>query len=148
MIRFISCSLYLFFLLGMLAACQRQEIVGSVPSLRFVEVKPATVQANQDTLHLYLEYEDFEGDLGDESPEVRSLWLKDSRLAEADRYHVQPLAPIGANVWISGTLAVHIPRLFIMSAAETEEVVFSARIQDRAGNWSEPTQSVPIIISK
>ncbi len=129
-----------------LTACNRQPIVDSNPVLRFVQISPDTVYANEDTLTLWLEYEDAEGDLGEESPEVRTLSIKDSRLPEADYYHVQPLAPIGSTVWIKGTLAVHIPRLFLMSVAETEEAVFTARIQDRAGNWSEDTQSPPVTI--
>ncbi|MFK7924219.1 MAG: hypothetical protein AB8H47_19830 [Bacteroidia bacterium] len=129
-------------------ACDRQTIVETQPSLRFVSLSTDTVVANKDSLTIRLEYEDSEGDLGDESPELRSLSIKDSRLAEADFFHVQPLAPIGAKVWIKGTLAVHIPNLFLMSVAESEEVVFTARIQDRAGNWSEPTQSPPVHIIK
>ncbi|MEM6344263.1 MAG: hypothetical protein AAF927_10310 [Bacteroidota bacterium] len=129
-----------------LTACNRQTIVDSKPILRFVETSADTIIANEDTLILWLEYEDAEGDLGEESPEVRTLSIKDSRLPEPDYYHVQPLAPLGSMVWIKGTLAVHIPRLFLLSVAETEEAVFTARIQDRAGNWSDFTQSPPVII--
>ena len=103
-----------------------------------------------------MEYEDAEGDLGEESPEVRTLSIKDSRLPEADYYHVQPLAPIGSTVWIRGTLAVHIPRLFLMSVAESEEAVFTARIQDKFMRKSPKLEllhstplsiEVPLIIS-
>lgn len=127
-------------------ACDRQIVVETQPILEFVSLSPDTVIANEDTLTLWLKYEDSEGDLGEESPEIRTLSIKDSRLPEADFFHVQPLAPIGAKVWIKGTLAVHIPNLFLMSVAESEEAVFTARIQDRAGNWSEPTQSPPVHI--
>lgn len=129
-----------------LTACNRPTIVESKPILRFVQISLDTVHANEDTLTLWLEYEDAEGDLGEESPEVRTLSLKDSRLPNPDYYHVQPLAPIGSTVWIKGTLAVHIPRLFLMSVAQTEEVIFTARIQDRAGNWSDYTQSPAVTI--
>ncbi|MEL6654077.1 MAG: hypothetical protein AAFQ87_25055, partial [Bacteroidota bacterium] len=110
--------------LSVFTSCDRQTIVESEPKLRFVGLSPETIRANVDTLTLWLEYEDVEGDLGEESPESKPLSIKDSRLPEPDFYHVQPLAPIGATVWIRGTLAIKIPRLFLMSAAQTEDAFF------------------------
>lgn len=132
-------------LLGLLA-CRPEPYFDQGPRLSFAGLSHDTIRSHVDTLTLYLAYEDPNGDLGALHAEETPLWIKDSRLPGADHFYVQPLAPIHSTVWIKGTLAVHIPKLFVLSNAGAEDVFFSASIQDRASNWSNVAVSEKVVV--
>lgn len=132
-----------------LSACQNGgQIISPIPTLSIAGMSLDTVQAHQDTLTLFLVYEDQDGDLGALTAEERPLWIKDSRLPFADSFYVAPLAPLQATVWIKGTLAVQIPRLFLLSNDQEESLFFSASIQDRSLNWSNVAISEKVVLVK
>jgi len=117
-----------------------------VPSISLVSMNRAEVREFQDTLEVLLHYRDGDGDLGHPDPDIPTLIVKDARLAEADSLHLQPLAPVGANVAIEGDLRVMLPRLFLLGNGSKETTRFRIRLLDRAGNESNEVQTEPVTL--
>lgn len=107
------------------------------PILHRIWVSQDSIRQFQDSIYIELNYEDATGDLGFSSIDQKSLWIKDSRLKQADMYHIPPLAPEDVEVHIQGTLRINLGSLFLLSNDEVEQVVYKAKIRDREGNWSE-----------
>lgn len=132
-------------LLGsLLAACNEEH--SNIPEITTLTVEPMLVEEFADTVTISFDYYDYNGDLGHPDPNVTSLSVKDSRLQFEDLYHVQPLAPEGANVPIQGRLSVKLNNLFILGNDTVERLQFEVMIQDRAGNWSELVESDTITV--
>ncbi len=141
--------LFCLFLLSF-SACTDDEdpIPNGVPIIRVESISPKTAKQFEEPVELVLYYEDANGDLGSEDPDELTLAVKDSRLENPDMYHVKPIAPPGANVPIQGTLSVIIKSVFLLGNGDSEQITFSVRIQDQAGNWSEEAVSPPITVEK
>ncbi len=132
-------------------SCERPAPIGPfdpVPILHQIHLSQDSLVEFQDSLFLYLDYEDANGDLGYSSPDQRSLWIKDSRLEEADCYHISPLAPEGIEVHIQGRFRIDLGSPFMLSNDEVEEIVYKVKVQDRAGNWSEEVSSDTLILMR
>lgn len=135
---FCRLSIFLIIAIG-ISACNEQQ--SDIPTLSDLRVEPAMVAEFADTVIISFNYYDYNGDLGHPDPNVASLSVKDSRLQDADLYHVQPLAPVDANVPIQGRLSVRLNNLFILGNDSIEELIFEVMIQDRKGNWSSLLES-------
>lgn len=132
-------------------ACKQPDDLperSSNPAINILSISRDTIIQFVDSVTIRLEYDDLEGDIGTETTEEPSLWIKDSRLEEADLLHIPPLAPIGDTVHIRGILNIHIPQLYLLSTDEQEELNFQIRLRDRAGNWSSKAISPPLTILK
>lgn len=132
-------------ILGLLIASCNEEH-SDIPELSNLVVEPTLVEEFTDTVTITFDYYDYNGDLGHQDPNVTSLSVKDSRLQNADLYHVQPLSPENANVPIQGKLSVRLNNLFILGNDSVEELQFEVMIQDRNGNWSELIESDTISV--
>lgn len=129
---------------SLFASCK--EVHSDIPEITNLSVEPMLVEEFSDTVTISFNYYDYNGDLGHLDPNVTSLSVKDSRLQYEDLYHVQPLAPIDANVPIQGRLTVKLNNLFILGNDSIEKLQFEVRIQDRKGNWSELVESDTITV--
>lgn len=127
-----------------LASCKEEH--SDIPEISELTVEPMNVAEFTDTVTISFKYYDYNGDLGHPDPNVASLSVKDSRLQYEDLYHVQPLAPIDAEVPIEGVLSVRLNNLFILGNDSIEKLQFEVMIQDRAGNWSELVESDTITV--
>jgi hypothetical protein len=120
-----------------------------IPLIELVSISPSIVKEFKDSVLIKIKYKDANGDLGDESADVRSLQVKDSRLANPDTYHVKPLAPISEkNIPIEGELTVKLNSLFLLGTGTTEQTILTIKLKDRKGNWSNELTSAPITINK
>lgn len=126
------------------ASCKEEH--SDIPEITNLTVEPMLVEEFSDTVTISFNYYDYNGDLGHLDPNVTSLSVKDSRLQYEDLYHVQPLAPIDANVPIQGRLTVKLNNLFILGNDSIEKLQFEVMIQDREGNWSELVESDTITV--
>jgi hypothetical protein len=117
-----------------------------VPEIRLLEVSRNEVREFKDTLEVLLHYRDGDGDLGQWDPDLPSLVVKDARLAKADSFHLQPLAPPGARVPLEGELRVRLPQLFLLGNGSSETTRFRIKLLDRAGNESNEVQTPNISI--
>lgn len=142
---------YLYLLpLLFVAACAKKEdkiTPDPKPILKILNISPLTVQEFQ-PITLTIEVTDGDGDIGEESPDEKSLSIKDSRLPEADMYHVQPLAPPDTKVAIKAPLTIQIPNVFLFGNGNSEQVSFSVKVKDRSGNWSNEVTSSSITINR
>jgi len=75
------------------------------------------------------------------------VYITDERFPLTEGFHLPPLAPDGAGVAITGVLTVVLPRTILQDpGAASEQVVFSIRLRDRAGNWSNTVQSESLTV--
>jgi hypothetical protein len=128
----------------LVSACDEEP--SSIPEITNLTVEPMLVEEFTDTVTISFDYYDYNGDLGHPDPNITSLSVKDSRLQFEDLYHVQPLAPVEANVPTQGRLSVRLNNLFILGNDSVEELQFEVMIQDRRGNWSELVESDTITV--
>lgn len=136
--------IFLFVTALLFASCQEEH--SDIPEITNLTVEPLLVSEFTDTVVISFDYYDYNGDLGYLDPNVTSLSVKDSRLQFEDLYHVQPLAPIDANVPIQGRLSVRLNNLFILGNDTVERLQFEVMIQDRKGHWSELVESDTITV--
>lgn len=137
-------------LLFALAACARTDRpVGpdKVPLIEIVSLTPSAVSQFQ-SVEMVIQYTDGDGDLGNDDPDEKFLSIKDSRLPEADMFHVQPLSPPDTKVAIKGTIKVKIPNVILLGNGNSEQFYYSVKWKDRAGNWSNEVQSAGVVVSK
>jgi hypothetical protein len=116
------------------------------PSIRLIEINQLEVMEFQDTLEILLAYEDGDGDLGNLDPDIPGLVIKDARLSQPDSFHLQPLAPYGAQVSIQGELLVRLPQLFLLGNGSSESTRFKVKLLDRAGHESNEIETPQIKI--
>lgn len=139
--------LYLLLTIIILSSCKK-EILPTEPTIELVSVSPSTVVQFKDSVIITIKYKDNNGDIGDELADENSLQLKDSRLPKADFQHIKPLAPIGSNIKIEGELKIKLNALFLLGNGTTETTVFTIKLKDQAGNWSNEVTSSPITITQ
>ena len=107
-----------------------------------------TIVEFQESISFSIRYEDGDGDLGNPDPNVNSLFVKDSRLQNEDAFYVQPLAPVGESISITGSLTIELASTFILGNADTELVTFTIYMLDRSGNKSNVIETEVITIIK
>ena len=98
----------------------------------------------QENLIVEIEYEHSKGFMGFYDPDYLSIEVKDSRLTNADFYHLIPLNPPENNLSIKGVIGLEIDSPFILGTGNLETLFYTIRIQDRSGEWSNEI-STPLI---
>lgn len=132
-----------------LTACKKEQadIMPMEPSIELISVGPDAVIEFQRPVLLRFSYKDGNGDLGRVDPDDYSLWVKDSRLAMADGYHIIPLSPPDTEVPIQGELEVELDPLFLLGNGAEEIMTYSFHVQDNAGNKSNEVTTPAIVIT-
>lgn len=142
--------LMLYFLLGLGGmACETvsdDPVFNLSPSIELVELSADTLVQFQDQLSVRISYEDGDGDIGNEDPDVNTIFVKDARLETSEPYYVAPIAPVGSNVSITGTLNLMLSKTFVLGNADQETTTFDIYLIDQAGNQSNTIQTTPITI--
>lgn len=117
------------------------------PVIELLEVRPDVVTAFEDSVVFELRYTDGDGDLGFAEADSAVVYLTDERFPLTEAFHVPPMAPGGEPVAVTGVWSVVLPRTILEDpAAAQESAVFSLRIRDRAGNWSNTVQSGEVTV--
>lgn len=129
-------------------SCKKEEKYSEVPEIEFVSLTPSSTSEFSQNIVLKLTYKDGDGDIGNEDPDIYSLYVKDSRLPRADEYHVKPLTPPDQNLQIEGELTIRLSGIFILGSDSTESTKFTVKLKDRAGNWSNEVVTSSIKVSK
>ena len=117
-------------------------------NLGLIEVFPLNIIEFQENIYVRLSYEHPEGFLGFSDPDYLSLEVKDSRLSQADYYHVIPITPPNNNLSVTGELLVEIDSPFLFFICYTELVNFSIRIQDQNLSWSNTITTPNISVNR
>ena len=128
------------------SACKKDVVMPVEPSIELISIGPTDVLQFHDVVTLRFKYKDGDGDIGEVDADAPSLRVKDSRLAEPDWYHIQPIAPIGSSVPIEGEVSLNLNTLFLIGNGSQEALTFSIRLKDRAGNYSNELVSQTILI--
>ena len=136
-------------LICLFMSCQKdKKEYDAAPHLEFVSVTPTSVIQNKDSLTFTIKYIDGDGDLGENSPGVKNLFLTDNRINIAYPYRVQQLAPSGSSIAIKGTLNFVLRNLSLTDSVSQQTTTFSIYITDRAGHQSNTVSSSAVTISK
>lgn len=116
------------------------------PMITLDSISQDTLIEFQDRLILHLSYQDGDGDLGTSNPDINSIFIKDSRLENADEYYLPPLAPETATISIQGTFDVELATTFLFGNGTEESTIFSLFLKDRAGHESNTVETKTILI--
>lgn len=118
------------------SSCKKEEEDPIAPVLEFKSISSTSVVQFDNEIVVTFGYEDHQGDLGHQDPDIVSLRVKDARLDEADMYHIPPMTPEEQELHIKGTYSVNLNHVFLLGNGASETTKFTIQIQDRAGNWS------------
>lgn len=140
---------FLFFLFAIISSCKKDEnTISDIPAIEFVSVSPGQVQEYQDEITFTISYTDGNGDLGENDPDVKNLFLTDSRNGVTYQYRIQQLAPDGSSIAIKGNLSVILNNTGITDGSNSQTFNYSLYVVDRAGNQSNSITTSPIVVSK
>jgi hypothetical protein len=138
--------------ISMNVSCGKEDedpFVNKVPQLEFVYVSPEQATEFEDSLVFIVRYRDNNGDLGENNPDVKNLFLTDRRINLTYEYRIRQLAPQGQSVPITGNLEIVLPTVARTDTLLAQELVdFSIYVVDRAGNKSNVVVSTPVRILK
>ncbi|MES2592244.1 MAG: hypothetical protein V4608_10190 [Bacteroidota bacterium] len=140
--------LFIYILIAFTAfSCKKDKPLPKEPSIELVSVTPTNIEQFTDSIEVTIKYKDGDGNLGDVSPDVYSLMVKDSRLVNADWYHIPPLAPLDVEIRIEGTLKIKLNTMFLLGNGSQEFATLTIKLKDRTGNWSNEIITPQIIIN-
>ncbi|HOS48284.1 MAG TPA: hypothetical protein PLG57_06585 [Bacteroidia bacterium] len=141
--------LYLLVMISfLLSSCKKDDSseMSSVPEIEMVSVTPLQPKEYSDSIVFTIRYKDGDGDLGENDPDVKNLFLTDNRIGITHQYRIQQLAPSGTTIAIEGNLNVVLNNLVITDSSATQNANFSIYVKDRAGNKSNVITSPTITI--
>lgn len=128
-------------------SCKKEDPDPVAPIIKFVSISNTEVPSFNNQVKIVFSYEDFQGDLGNEDPDIRSLRVKDSRLSAPDQYHIPPMTPNSEELRIKGEYELTLETLFLIGNGNSEIATFTIEVRDRAGNWSNSIESPPVTIT-
>jgi hypothetical protein len=137
-----------FLTLVLVYGCKKEEKYDIVPEIEFLSLTPSSSPEFSQNVILTIKYKDGDGDIGTEDPDIYSLYVKDSRLPQADEYHIQPLSPPESTIQIEGELNIKLAGLFVLGSNTSEKASFKVKLKDRAGNFSNEITTSNITITK
>lgn len=144
MIRYIY---VFFFIILLLPSCSKDDD-NVVFEISLIDTYPLEIVEFQENIYVKLYYQHPEGYLGFSDPDYLSLEVKDSRLSQADYYHVIPLTPPNNSLSVTGELLVEIDSPFVFGNGLIELVNFTIKIQDQNLVWSNEITTPNISVNK
>ena len=127
--------------------CKKAEVENSF-SISLIEMTPSEIIEFEENINVRISYSHAKGFIGFSDPDYLSLEVKDSRLANADYYHLIPLNPPQSEVSITGEIHIEIDSPFIFGNGNIETLTFTIRIQDKDKNWSNKITTGLITVNK
>jgi hypothetical protein len=136
-------SIFLF------TGCKKEESISNTPFIKFISITPNPSIKYQDEITITIEYTDGNGDLGENTADVKNLFVTDSRNNVTSEFRIPQLAPDNSNIIIRGNLAIHLPpQGFVDDSHTSETVTYTIYVKDRAGNTSNTVQTSVLTINK
>lgn len=131
-------------------SCKKEKVDlrDPVPSILSVSVSPSDVVEYQDSIIFTIEYRDGDGDLGENDPNARNLFLTDNRINVTEQFRIRELAPATAEIPITGTLHLILRNTGITDNSTQQTVDYTLYMKDRAGNESEHVVTSPITVRR
>tara|TARA_B110000003_G_C16395539_1_gene436146 strand:- start:215 stop:643 length:429 start_codon:yes stop_codon:yes gene_type:complete len=137
---------FISLLVFIISSCKKED--DSLFNISLLSTSPISLQEFQENIIVEIEFEHSEGFMGFYDPDYLSLEVKDSRLANADYYHLIPLNPPDNELEIKGIIQLEIDAPFILGSGNLETLFFTMRIQDRKGEWSNDISTPLISVSR
>ena len=116
--------------------------------ISLIEMSPSEIIEFEENINVKISYSHAKGFIGFSDPDYLSLEVKDSRLSNADYYHLIPLNPPQNEVSIIGEIDIEVDAPFIFGNGNTETLTFTIRIQDKDKNWSNKITTGLITVNK
>ena len=140
---------YLFCAIILLSSCTKDNDpeISEVPHIEFVSLNPTTISQSEGPIYFTVSYTDGDGDLGENTPDVKNLFLKDLRNNIEYEYRLQQLAPEGSSIAIQGTFEIELNNTSITDGRNQQTFSYEIRVIDRAGNQSNTITSTPLTVS-
>ena len=137
----------LLLIVSLFTTCKKAEVENSF-SISLIEMSPSEIIEFEENINVRISYSHAKGFIGFSDPDYLSLEVKDSRLSNADYYHLIPLNPPQSEVSITGEIDIEVDSPFIFGNGNTETLTFTIRIQDKDKNWSNKITTGLIIVNK
>ena len=117
-------------------------------SISLIEMSPSEIIEFEENINVKISYSHAKGFIGFSDPDYLSLEVKDSRLSNADYYHLIPLNPPQNEVSIIGEIDIEVDAPFIFGNGNTETLILTIRIQYKDKNWSNKIKTGLITVNK
>lgn len=131
------------------AGCKKTETISSVPSIKFIAISPNPAIKYQDEIVIAIECTDGDGDLGENTPDTKNLFITDSRNNVTTAMRLSQLAPDNSSIILRVPINIHLlPPGFIDDNSTSESVSYSVYVKDRAGNQSNTIQTSSITVNQ
>ena len=130
-----------------IASCKKDAgVTDPVPKIISISLSSNNVQSLADSIVFTIKYQDGDGDLGENSADVKNLFVIDNRVPLTYPYRIQQLAPDNSSVPIQGTLKVVLKGIGITDSSSLQNTTFSIYMVDRAGHHSTTVTSGTVVI--
>lgn len=138
-----------FAIVVLFAGCKKEEPISAIPSIKFISISPNPAVKYQDEVTITIEYTDGDGDLGENTADMKNLFVTDSRNNVTSEFRIPQLAPTNSNIIIKGNLNINLPpQGFVDDSNSSETVTYSIYVKDRAGNASNTIQTGVLTVNK
>lgn len=136
-------------LLITISSCKKDEGVSDTPVIEFVSITPNPAIKYQDEVTITIKYKDGNGDLGENTPDKKNLFVTDKRNNVVFEFRVPQLAPDNSDIAIQGNLNIKLtPQGFIDDNNTSEKTTYSIYMVDRAGNQSNSIETTELQITQ
>ena len=125
----------LLLIISLFTTCKKAEVENEF-FISLIEMSPSEIIEFEENINVKISYSHAKGFIGFSDPDYLSLEVKDSRLSNADYYHLIPLNPPQNEVSIIGEIDIEVDAPFIFGNGNTETLTLTIRIQDKDKNWS------------
>jgi hypothetical protein len=130
-----------------IASCKKDAgVTDPVPKIISVSLSSNSVQSLTDSIVFTVKYQDGDGDLGENSADVKNLFVIDNRIPLTYPYRIQQLAPDNSSVPIQGKLNIVLKGIGITDSSASQNTTFSIYVVDRAGHQSNTVTSGTVVI--
>jgi len=121
--------------------------ISPIPAIQFVSISPDLIVEFTEPVIIRISYIDGDGDLGENEPEVKNLFVMDNRNQVTFQFRIPELAPEGANIAITGELPIELNSVAVLEEnTDQEPVIYTVWVVDRAGNQSNQIDTDPITV--
>lgn len=138
---------FLYLLISLLLVCCKKND-DPIFTINLEQAIPTTLIEFKENILVTITYEHPDGYLGFYDPDYLSLEIKDSRLINADYYHLIPVNPPDHTLSTHGEVLIEIDSPFILGVGSIETLEFKIRIQDREMRWSNQVTTPSITVHK
>jgi hypothetical protein len=140
--------LYLILISILLFSCKKDDAVSDVPQIEFLSISPTTAQEYADNIIISISYNDANGDLGENNPDIHNLFVEDNRNGIVYKFRIPELTPNGSDISIQGNFNITINGTGITNELSSQKVDYSVYVKDRAGNKTNTITTSKITIQQ